>query len=95
MVVDRLSILALKIYHMAEQTRRGDADENHKKTCAAKLAVLEEQHGDLVQALFDLVDDFCAGTKRPKAYYQFKMYNDPALNPQLYGKKEEMSHARI
>lgn len=87
MVVDRLSILALKIYHMAEQTGRVDVDENHRKACAAKLAVLEEQHEDLTRALLELVDDFCAGIKRPKAYYQFKMYNDPALNPQLYGKK--------
>lgn len=86
MVVDRLSILALKIFHMEEQALREDADENHRKTCAGKLAVLNEQHGDLCQALFDLIDDFCAGTKRPKAYYQFKMYNDPALNPELYGK---------
>jgi len=87
MAVDRLSILALKIYHMDEQARRGDVDENHSKTCTAKLAILEEQRSDLVQAVFDLVDDFCVGTKRPKAYYQFKMYNDPNLNPQLYAKK--------
>ncbi len=87
MVVDRLSILALKIFHMAEQTRRDDVTEDHRKTCAGKLSVLEEQRDDLIRALLDLIDDFCAGSKRPKAYYQFKMYNDPALNPQLYGKK--------
>ncbi len=87
MAVDRLSILALKIYHMDEQTRRGDVRENHRKTCASKLFVLKEQRSDLVQAVFDLIDDFCAGIKSPKAYYQFKMYNDPALNPQLYVKK--------
>lgn len=87
MVVDRLSILALKIFHMEEQTLRDDAAESHRESCAVKLAVLREQHGDLVRSLLDLVDDFCAGRKRPKAYYQFKMYNDPALNPELYGKK--------
>ena len=87
MVVDRLSILALKIFHMEEQTLRRDVDESHRKSCAGKLAVLEEQHKDLLQALLDLIDDFCAGVKRPKAYYQFKMYNDPSLNPELYGKK--------
>lgn len=87
MIIDRLSILALKIFHMDEQAGRGDVDDAHRRACAAKLAVLKEQREDLVAALFDLVDDFCAGIKQPKAYYQFKMYNDPALNPQLYGKK--------
>ena len=87
MAIDRLSILALKIYHMAEQTRRDDADEHHRKTCSVKLGVLEEQRSDLAQAVFDLIEDFCSGTKSPKAYYQFKMYNDPTLNPQLYAKK--------
>ncbi|MCC8194582.1 MAG: DUF4254 domain-containing protein [Deltaproteobacteria bacterium] len=89
MVVDRLSILALKLFHMEEQTLRTDVDENHRKSCAAKLAVLEEQHADLLQALLDLVGEFCSGAKRPKAYYQFKMYNDPTLNPQLYGENRE------
>jgi hypothetical protein len=87
MVVDRLSILALKIFHMKEQTLRDDVDENHRKTCARKLDVMIEQHRDLIQSLLELVDDFCSGVKQPKAYYQFKMYNDQALNPELYGKK--------
>lgn len=87
MTVDRLSILALKIFHMEEQTRRTDTDEAHRKNCAEKLTVLKEQRADLVQAVFDLVEDFCTGIKRPKVYYQFKMYNDPTLNPELYGKK--------
>ena len=87
MVVDRLSILALKLFHMEEQTLRTDVADSHRESCSAKFAVLEEQHEDLVQALLELVDDFCLGVKRPKAYYQFKMYNDPTLNPQLYGKK--------
>ena len=87
MIVDRLSILALKIFHMDEQTKRRDTDEAHRLACADKLAVLREQREDLMQALFDLIDEFCDGTKQPKAYYQFKMYNDPALNPELYGKQ--------
>ncbi len=84
MAVDRLSILALKLYHMEEQTRRDDADEGHKTSCAAKLATLREQREDLIRAVLDLAAEFAAGTKQPKAYYQFKMYNDPALNPELY-----------
>lgn len=86
MVVDRLSILSLKIFHMEEETRREDADATHKEACAKKLAVLLEQRADLRAALFDLIGEFAAGTKSPKVYYQFKMYNDPALNPQLYKK---------
>ena len=84
MAVDRLSILALKVYHMDEQTRRPDVDAAHKASCAGKLATLQEQRKDLIQAVLDLAEEFRAGTKQPKAYYQFKMYNDPALNPELY-----------
>ncbi len=87
MAIDRLSILALKIYHMAEQTERTDVDAAHLASCRDKLAVLREQRSDLIQAVLDLVGDFIAGIKQPKAYYQFKMYNDPALNPALYGNK--------
>lgn len=89
MAVDRLSILALKIFHMEEQTLRDDVDGSHRKNCADKLAVLIEQRSDLIQAVFDLIDDFCSGVKQPKAYYQFKMYNDPSLNPELYSKKSQ------
>ncbi|MDR1274883.1 MAG: DUF4254 domain-containing protein [Candidatus Accumulibacter sp.] len=84
MVIDRLSILALKIYHMNEQIGRCDVDEPHRETSRKKLAVLREQRADLFQALLDLVEDFLGGAKEPKVYYQFKMYNDPALNPELY-----------
>lgn len=87
MAVDRLSILALKIFHMDEQTRRKDVDEDHKAACRGKLAVLYKQRADLLQALMELVDDYATGTKVPVLYHQFKMYNDPALNPELYGKK--------
>ena len=86
MAVDRLSILSLKIWHMAEQTRRTDVDAAHRTACEAKLAVLRTQRSDLALALRDLAEEFLAGSKRPKLYLQFKMYNDPALNPELYGK---------
>lgn len=85
MAVDRLSILSLKIWHMAEQTRREDVDAAHIRACEAKLAVLEAQRADLAQAVCDLLEEFASGTKRPKLYFQFKMYNDPSLNPELYG----------
>lgn len=82
--VDRLSIINLKIYHMREQTERGDVDEAHLQSCRDKLAVLQEQRADLLQSALELLDDYVAGAKRPKVYYQFKMYNDPKLNPSLY-----------
>lgn len=85
MAVDRLSILSLKIWHMDEQTRRDDADAAHRERCRNKLDVLRLQRADLEQAVADLLREFAAGTKRPKPYFQFKMYNDPSLNPRLYG----------
>lgn len=85
MAVDRLSILSLKMYHMREQTERQDADAAHVARCAEKLAVLTEQRHDLARAVLELLEDYRSGHKRPKVYYQCKMYNDPSLNPQLYG----------
>ena len=85
--VDRLSILSLKIYHMQEQAERTDADEEHLKRCAEKLAVLREQRIDLSMALDTLLEDIAAGRKYMKLYKQMKMYNDPATNPVLYGKR--------
>ncbi|NCD26262.1 MAG: DUF4254 domain-containing protein [Deltaproteobacteria bacterium] len=82
--LDRLSILSLKIFHMAEQTARTDVDPAHVSLCRSKLAVLEEQHRDLFRAILDLVDEYASGAKSPKIYFQCKMYNDPALNPELY-----------
>jgi hypothetical protein len=82
--VDRMSILSLKIYHMREETERKDASAEHIAACERKLAVLNEQRADLGNAILELMDDFAAGLKAPKVYYQFKMYNDPALNPALY-----------
>ncbi|MEF2231352.1 MAG: DUF4254 domain-containing protein [Pseudodesulfovibrio sp.] len=85
--LDRLSIQALKIYHMEEQCRRRDVDEAHKATCGSKVLTLTQQHLDLEKAVLELIDEYAAGTKRPKVYFQFKMYNDPALNPELYQNK--------
>lgn len=85
--IDRLSILALKLWHMREQTMRADASEEHLATCRGKLAVLEEQRRDLSSAIDTLLDDMAAGRKYMKVYRQMKMYNDPATNPILYGKK--------
>ena len=85
--VDRLSILALKIYHMREQAERADASDDHRKKCAAKLAVLLEQQKDLSTAIDQLLDDIRAGRKYMKVYKQMKMYNDADTNPVLYKQK--------
>ena len=83
MVLDRLSILALKIYYMKEQSHKR---ENRKK-CTEKLKVLEQQRVELLEATKYLLVDFMNGARQPRAYYQHKMYNDPKLNPELSGKK--------
>jgi hypothetical protein len=85
MAIDRLSILSLKIWHMNEQLARTDVSGHHIRACADKAAVLLGQRRDLEQSVLDLLDDFAAGRKQPRLYFQFKMYNDPNLNPQLYG----------
>lgn len=85
--VDRLSILALKIYHMKEQAERKDAAPEHTEKCRAKLAVLLEQQVDLSTAIDQLLEDIEAGRKYMKVYRQMKMYNDPSTNPVLYRKK--------
>ena len=84
--VDRLSILALKIYHMREQAERPDATPEHRAKCQAKLGVLLEQQVDLSTAIDQLLEDIAAGRKYMKVYRQMKMYNDPATNPVLYSK---------
>ena len=86
--VDRLSILALKIYHMKEQAERTDATLEHKEKCQAKLNVLLEQQVDLSTAIDQLLADIEAGRKYMKVYKQMKMYNDPATNPVLYANKK-------
>jgi hypothetical protein len=84
--VDRLSILALKIYHMKEQAERTDATPEHVAKCKAKLSVLLEQQKDLSTAIDQLLEDIAAGRKYMKVYRQMKMYNDVDTNPVLYKK---------
>ena len=85
--IDRLSILALKIYHMQEEANRASASEEHRATCATKLAVLMEQKADLSTAIDQLLAEMAAGNKYMKVYKQMKMYNDVSLNPVLYQNK--------
>ena len=85
--IDRLSILALKIYHMKEQVDRPEASAEHKAKCQAKLNVLLEQQVDLSTAIDQLLEDIEAGRKYMKVYRQMKMYNDPSTNPVLYNQK--------
>ena len=85
--IDRLSILALKIYHMQQEVIRNDASDEHKAACQKKLDILLEQQNDLSAAIEQLIADIGAGKKYMKVYKQMKMYNDPALNPVLYEKK--------
>ncbi|WP_271392220.1 DUF4254 domain-containing protein [Aequorivita sinensis] len=85
--VDRLSILALKVYHMNEEAEREDASQEHQMACKAKLNVLLEQRVDLSTAINQLLDDIAQGRKYMKVYKQMKMYNDDELNPVLRGKK--------
>lgn len=84
--IDRLSILALKVYHMQEEATRTDASDEHKQKCETKLAVLLEQKKDLSIAVNQLISDIEAGNKYMKVYKQMKMYNDDELNPVLRGK---------
>jgi Protein of unknown function (DUF4254) len=86
-MIDRLSILSLKIHHMRLQTERSDVDQAHREACSAKLARLVEQRDDLAACLGRLLDEAAHGTGYFKVYRQFKMYNDPKLNPALYGNK--------
>ncbi len=85
--IDRLSILYLKIYHMQVEVNRTDVDDAHRQKCQEKLNVLLTQRTDLSSAIDQLLDDIAAGRKYMKVYKQMKMYNDPNLNPVLYGNK--------
>ena len=85
--VDRLSILALKVYHMNEEASRTDATEEHRNSCQTKLDVLLEQRVDLSTAIDTLLQDIAKGDKYMKVYKQMKMYNDDELNPVLRGQK--------
>lgn len=87
--LDRLSILALKIYHMDEEASREEADGAHREACAQKLVVLQEQRTDLITAIDQLLSDIAAGRKYMKVYKQMKMYNDDELNPVLRENKRK------
>jgi hypothetical protein len=84
LMIDRLSILALKIYHTREEAHRGTATEEHRQRNLARLELLEEQRGDLASCLDVLWFEVLEGTRRFKLYRQLKMYNDPELNPSMY-----------
>jgi hypothetical protein len=87
LMIDRLSILALKIYHTREETRRMSATEEHRRRNQQRLALLEEQRTDLAGCLDALWAEVLAGKRRFKLYRQMKMYNDPELNPAVYGQR--------
>jgi hypothetical protein len=86
MMIDRLSIMALRIRAMAIQARREEAGADHMRRCSERLAQLEAQRLDLAGCLAGLLAECVSGTARFKVYRPFKMYNDPALNPQIYGR---------
>ncbi len=85
--IDRLSIMALRLYHLQEQLDRSDATAEHRQSVEQKMAVCRLQQSELAKSLQQLVDAIGAGTKRHLTYRQFKMYNDPTLNPYLYNAK--------
>lgn len=90
-VFDRLSILALRIYHMEEQLGRDDVDQAHLESVEQKIAICRLQQEELSNSLQELLEDIFAGTKRHRTYRQLKMYNDPKLNPYLYAKKKQLA----
>lgn len=83
-VIDRLSIMALRVYHLAEHLDRVDVDEDHLEKVRGRLARCRAQQRDLSQSLVELLDDLLTGRKILRVYRQMKMYNDPTLNPYLY-----------
>lgn len=83
-IIDRLSIAGLKLHHMRRESQRVHASTEHHRACAQKAEMLNEQHERLSQSLAHLIAEIVAGTKRHLPYYQFKMYNDPSLNPAIY-----------
>ena len=89
MIIDRLSIMALKIFHMAIQAKRKEASDAHRETCRHKLGVLRTQRTLLHECLLELINEIRSGKRTFWMYRQYKMYNDPNLNPQLYEGKGE------
>lgn len=85
--IDRLSILHLKLWHIAEQVDRTDVSPEQHEKCLQKQAVLKEQLSDMTTSISELLEDYAAGRRIMKVYRQMKLYNDPSTNPVLYGKK--------
>ena len=88
-MIDRCSIMALKAFHMEEQTQRKDVDQAHVRQSQEKLEILHQQREDLFECLYQLIEDIRSGFRHYKLYRQYKMYNDPTLNPQIYKEKAE------
>lgn len=88
MIIDRLSILSLKFYHMNLQTQREDVTEDHRKNCTHKVAIIHQQLEQLTQCFKELLGDIAAQRRTFRIYHQFKMYNDPNLNPELYSHQQ-------
>lgn len=88
MMIDRLSILSLKEYHMQLQVTRQEVDDNHRLMCDKKLQTIQTQHAQLTTCLQNLIDEIIRKTRTFRIYHQFKMYNDPTLNPELYRKAQ-------
>ena len=89
--IDRLSIMSLRLYHLDEQLQRSDASAEHRDSVQQKIGMCQLQQSELAKSLQQLVDAIAAGTKRHLTYRQFKMYNDPTLNPYLYNAKNRDS----
>ena len=94
-VFDRLSIMALRIYHMVEQLERDDVDATHRAKVEAKLSLCQTQQTELRQALQQLLDSIAAGSIRHRTYRQMKMYNDPSLNPSIYQTEQAESETLV
>ena len=94
MIIDRLSILALKIYHTREEAEREDAPAGHAERNLSAACILEEQRADLAACLEALWRETLSGARRFKLYRQMKMYNDPSLNPAIYRKKSRPGSKR-
>jgi len=90
-LLDRMSILMLKIYHMKEQTERKDASKEHIDKCKAKLDILMEQKNDMRAAFDEMIEDIKLGNRKFKVYRQMKMYNDTSLNPMLYNQEKKVN----
>ena len=90
-IVDRMSIMSLRIYHLQEQLQRDDATDEHFAKVTKRLEICHVQRQDLKRCLIDLVNDFCSGLRAHRTYRQFKMYNDPTMNPYLYQQRDKLA----